>query len=286
MAENTELIEDQINAKQGVNISDGPQTSEGVLDNSRVTGEGDSYNATEGTAMMEVNANAEINANPELNANLTVDSNANAPSRTDSDKDAIEQDSLENIEPLPEPQEPVQDEGSGQGEVKEQPNEPQEDIQAEGHPESGQLDVGQSEGGQQHEMQIEEAGIRAEDPEIDAPGEVQEEVLEDVSSSAEELEFPHEAVEVDAPVGETEDDDAEGYQDEETYDEGDLVEGVTEEPLEEPFSPAFSESKTFDIIDTDRDFESEGNPVDLGCCRMQDGSTNCMNISISAPLLT
>ncbi|XP_041461962.1 titin homolog [Lytechinus variegatus] len=255
MAENTELVEDQINAKQGVNISDGPQTSEGVLDNSRIVG--DSDNATERTAMMEVNANAEINANPELNANLTVDSNANAPSRTDSDKDAIEQDSLENIEPLPEPQEPVQDEGSGQGEVKEQPNEPQEDIQAEGHPESGQLDVGQSEGGQQHEMQIEEAGIRAEDAEIDAPGEVQEEVLEDASSSAEELEIPHEAVEVDAPVGETDEDDAEGYQEEETYDEGDLVEGVTEEPLEEPFSPAFSESKTFDIIDTDRDFESE-----------------------------
>lgn len=207
------------------------------------------------------------------------------PVQADSDKDVIEQDSLENIEPLPEPLELVQDDGSVPSEVQEQRKQPQEEI--EGQPESGQL-----EGGQPKEMQGEEAGLSAEEPEADAPGEVQEDVGEDVSRDPEESEIPDDEADA-AAAGEFEADEAEGYQEEEeTYDddedddEGDLVEGYTEEPLEEPFSPAFSESKTFDIIDTSRDFGSEGNLLDLGCRRMQDGSTNCMNISISTQSLT
>lgn len=207
------------------------------------------------------------------------------PVQADSDKDVIEQDSLENIEPLPEPLELVQDDGSVPSEVQEQRKQPQEEI--EGQPESGQL-----EGGQPKEMQGEEAGLSAEEPEEDAPGEVQEDVGEDVSRDPEESEIPDDEADA-AAAGEFEADEAEGYQEEEeTYDddedddEGDLVEGYTEEPLEEPFSPAFSESKTFDIIDTSRDFGSEGNLLDLGCRRMQDGSTNCMNISISTQSLT
>ena len=76
-----------------------------------------------------------------------------------------------------------------------------------------------------------------------------------------------------APEGETEADETQEETQDETQDEFDGSRAGGFAPgFEAPFSPAYSESRTFDIItDTDRGFDSEGKTA----CTMVWESTVC-----------
>ncbi|XP_071486594.1 uncharacterized protein [Diadema antillarum] len=257
MAEST-VLDDQItNAKQGLIPDIGP------LDNSHVTG-GDAMETPRSmdiNAEMEVNANGEINANPEANANVTVDSNANTPQRTDdSDRDLIEQDSLESLDPGQEPeqvsdqelaqdlpQDPGQD-GSAPVEVRPVVSEEPPVGAAEGEEHQDTVEqeqaspgfVGKQEGGESGNAEggdmKQEDNVDAEAEEEPAPDAIQEETMDELE-------------------GETEG----GEHD--TREEGESGTDI-EGHLEGLLSPAFSESKTFDIITTDREFETESEVTD------------------------
>ena len=148
----------------------------------------------------------------------------------ESDKDGIERDSLESIESIP----GAQDE-SAPGEDKPQDQEQQGESLQEPQ-------------GEQQEVPLDDSKVE------DNP--------EEASDVQDELEAPDgaDSYEGSAPEGETEADETQEETHDETQDEMDGPRAVgVPHGFEEPFSPAYSESKTFDIItDTDRGFDSEG----------------------------